>query len=322
MADVPKVPGPTPQQPSRGPREPAKPGTDKFKELMKVGEPEEQQKKRPQQKEEEKEEKKAKAQPKEEGMKTPPLPKEPERTKEPEKLPHVKAGEPPQKKEFKPKKLPEKVPEPEEEEEEEAPPPAGEKEEQVEEQPPPPLFIPEKKVQPEKGPPEKKVAGPKHEKKIEKPTKEAEAPLTAGLGPLFIPPATESAPAYTLLKPEALALFEKMVSQIVVMHTSGITETTFTLDTPEFASSPFAGARVIIREYSTAPLVYNIEFEGSSQNIGTFAQNIGSLRAAFDSEKRNFAINRIDTRLLERGSERSRPVERKEKPSDKGEEGF
>jgi hypothetical protein len=109
-----------------------------------------------------------------------------------------------------------------------------------------------------------------------------------------------------------------MVSQIFIMQANGINETTIHLNTPEFASSMFAGAQIVIKEYSTAPLAFNIEFLGSPQNSLYFEQNIATLRAAFASEDRKYTINRIESRLL---SKQEKPLfHRKEKTSDKGKE--
>jgi hypothetical protein len=104
-----------------------------------------------------------------------------------------------------------------------------------------------------------------------------------------------------------------MVSQIVLMQTNGVNETTVTLSTPEFASSVFAGSQIIIREWSTAPLAYNIEFVGTDQNIPIFDRNIESLRAAFASEKRSYSINRIESRQR---TEKKPLFHRKEHPSE------
>jgi hypothetical protein len=147
----------------------------------------------------------------------------------------------------------------------------------------------------------------------------ATTPASTTLGPLFIAPPPQVAPAYTLLNGEMLALFEKMVSQIFIMQANGLNETTIHLNTSEFSSSIFSGAQIVIREYSTAPLAFNIEFLGTAQNTLYFEQNIASLRAAFASEKRNYSIHRIDSRLQQKGE---KPLfHRKEKTSDKEKEG-
>jgi hypothetical protein len=57
----------------------------------------------------------------------------------------------------------------------------------------------------------------------------APPPASSTLGPLFIAPPPQTAPAYTLLSGEMLALFEKMVSQIFIMQANGINETTIHL---------------------------------------------------------------------------------------------
>jgi len=116
------------------------------------------------------------------------------------------------------------------------------------------------------------------------------------LGPFFIPPAAETAPGYTQMKPEIFALFEKMVSTIMVMHDSGVTETVIHLSPADF--SLFAGAQIVVREFSTAPKAFNIEFQGNAQNTVLFDQNMGDLMAAFQYGNYNFKINRMESSLL------------------------
>ncbi|HEX2580063.1 MAG TPA: hypothetical protein VHK67_06660 [Rhabdochlamydiaceae bacterium] len=158
----------------------------------------------------------------------------------------------------------------------------------------------------------------KERKEAKAPDQPFAPPATSTLGPLFIPPAPSVSPAYTHLSPEMLLLFEKMISQIFIMQASGVNETVIHLNTPEFSSSIFAGAQIVIKEFSTAPLAFNIEFLGSLQNSLYFEQNIASLRAAFASEDRKYSINRIESRLL---SKQEKPLfRRKEKTSDKGKE--
>ena len=144
-------------------------------------------------------------------------------------------------------------------------------------------------------------------------------PAATTLGPLFIAPAPEVAPAYTHLSNEMLALFEKMISQIFIMQANGVKMRPPSISTLQNLLPPsLPELKIVIKEYSTAPLAFNIEFLGSPQNSLYFEQNIASLRAAFASEDRKYSINRIDSRLL---SKQEKPLfHRKEKAADKGKE--
>ncbi|HKZ00289.1 MAG TPA: hypothetical protein VJ112_03885, partial [Rhabdochlamydiaceae bacterium] len=89
-----------------------------------------------------------------------------------------------------------------------------------------------------------------------------------------------------------------MVGVITVMSSSGVTETVITLNSPQFASSVFFGAQIIIQEYSTAPKAFNIQLNGNPQALDIFQGNADDLMAAFQYGNYNFKINRLDTGLL------------------------
>ncbi len=133
------------------------------------------------------------------------------------------------------------------------------------------------------------------------------APASSTLGPLFLTAPAETAPAYALLDAQTLALFEKMVSLITILKDSGVTETTLHLTGPEFANSQYYGAQVTIREYSTAPLSYNIEFFGNPLATDLFRKNLTQLRSSFNDPKYRFRINRLEASIsrVERKKESS-----------------
>ncbi len=117
-----------------------------------------------------------------------------------------------------------------------------------------------------------------------------------------IPMAAETPPAappppYTYLHPQVLDLFERMAGVITVMTSSGITETTIQLTAPQFASSIFFGAQIIIQEFSTAPRAFNIQLVGTPQAVSLFQSNADDLMAAFQNGNYNFKVNRLDTRI-------------------------
>lgn len=328
MADVTKVSGPIPNEPSRESRE-IKPGTDKFKDLMKIDKSGEREKKKKKRQEEAEEDTKAELRT---GSTTPDRVSEAKKAQDFKKIQKIGESE-------KRQSMAQKRAEESSAAEEAAAAEVTQKKiesfnlDQVES-----VALEKKGATPsytgqvqEKEAVQEKIEAAEEKKQeeavqirkqikkeIAKPSPMATTPAATPLGPLFIAPAPQTTPAYMQLSSEMLALFEKMVSQIFIMQTNGINETTIHLNTPEFASSIFSGAQIVIKEYSTAPLTFNIEFLGSTQNTLYFEQNIGSLRAAFASEERKYSINRIESRLLQK---QEKPhFHRKEKPSDKGKE--
>ncbi len=139
-------------------------------------------------------------------------------------------------------------------------------------------------------------------------------PLPAAPIPLFLPSASEVPAPSSLLSAAMLEMFEKMVGILSVMTAGGISETTIHLDSAAFANSIFAGASIVIREFSTAPKAFNVEFQGNAQNTALFQANVTDLLAAFQNGNYNFKINRIDTSL----GANDRPLfHRKEAPCEK-----
>lgn len=94
-------------------------------------------------------------------------------------------------------------------------------------------------------------------------------------------------------------VFNKMVGVMTVMQlTPGIQETSFILNGPQFASSVFFGSQIIIQEFSTAPLMFNVQLNGSQQAVSLFQKNLGDLIAAFQGGQYAFKINRLETGYL------------------------
>ena len=117
-------------------------------------------------------------------------------------------------------------------------------------------------------------------------------------GPPVLPPAPETLPAYANLHPQVMEIFDRMVGVMTVMTMSGMTETTITLNAPQFASSVFFGSQIIIREFSTAPRAFNIQLNGTPQAVALFQGNIDDLMAAFSAGNYNFRVNRLETGYL------------------------
>jgi hypothetical protein len=104
--------------------------------------------------------------------------------------------------------------------------------------------------------------------------------------------------SYVRLDPQVMALYERMMGVIVVMSASDKTETTMTLNAPQFASSVFFGSQIIIQEYSTAPQTFNIQINGSPQAVALFQGNADDLMAAFQYGNQNFKVNRLEMGYL------------------------
>jgi hypothetical protein len=64
-------------------------------------------------------------------------------------------------------------------------------------------------------------------------------------------------------------------------------------------SSPprFSLSQIVIREFSTAPKAFNVEFVGSPQALALIQQNVPALLGAVQQGNFNFSINRFDVKL-------------------------
>jgi hypothetical protein len=98
---------------------------------------------------------------------------------------------------------------------------------------------------------------------------------------------------------------------MIVMSSSNEVETTLFLDNP---SSIFCGSRITIREFSTAPKVFNIEIASNAQTIATLDAARSDLLAAFQNGKFNFSVHRFDTEV-QRSEER--PIFHRRENSDR-----
>jgi hypothetical protein len=127
----------------------------------------------------------------------------------------------------------------------------------------------------------------------------APAGTTGELAGTAAPPqASETLPSYTNLHPQVMEIFDRMVGVMTVMNMTGMTETTLTLNAPQFASSVFFGTQIIIQEYSTAPQAFNIQLNGTPQAVALFQGNVDDLMAAFQAGNYNFRVNRLETGYL------------------------
>ena len=305
MNDISKLSGGNPLDPGPGAQGPLKPGTDKFKEMMKVGDSEKRQKRGKKRQSESEEDLKAEL-----ATRAASSEKEIEGAHKKNKIPKIQqVGESEKRQPSAQKRAEEVAPEKVTTSHEKITQVRIEGEleeletrlENLTYQGDANSIVFEEKIEEEmqqvedKQEPAAKLAVKKE--KIQQEAIPAVFPASSALGPSFIAPASETPPAYATLNPEVLALFEKMVGVISVMKESGIKETIIHLNSAEYANSRFAGSEIIIREFNTAPLAYNIELVGTPQNAALFEQNVGALMSAFQTGKYGFTVNRIDTRV-------------------------
>jgi len=79
---------------------------------------------------------------------------------------------------------------------------------------------------------------------------------------------------------------------------NGIKETSVRLDGTSFIGSPLQGVELIIKEFSTAPAIFNIEFRGSVSAIAFLQPHLVTLSAALHSDKKKeFLIHRVELEL-------------------------
>lgn len=99
------------------------------------------------------------------------------------------------------------------------------------------------------------------------------------------------------LSPEIEAIFEKMASCMLVMTSSREVKTTLCLDHPRFASSVFFGSKITIREFSTAPKMFNVEIVSNPLATAMIDAAHNDLLSAFQYGKFPFSIQRLDTQI-------------------------
>jgi hypothetical protein len=145
----------------------------------------------------------------------------------------------------------------------------------------------------------------KEEKKSSEPSSEEScgfaciAPSTSPFAGMQILSLASPVAGVSALTTEMEVLFEKMASTMLVMTSSGEQETTLFLDGAQFSSSPFFGTRITIKEFSTAPKIFNVEIASQQAALHVLAAHTGSLMAAFESNKFSFSVHRLTTQLQE-----------------------
>ena len=112
-----------------------------------------------------------------------------------------------------------------------------------------------------------------------------------GLSPSNAPP-----PPY--LDPKVWALVDQIVGAIIYSINNGEKTTTVLLNVPP--SHVLHQTEITIREFSTAPLAYNVQINGTAQAIALIDANLNNLRTLFDTRNYKFKIHRLETGYVRR----------------------
>lgn len=116
-------------------------------------------------------------------------------------------------------------------------------------------------------------------------------------------------------------ILTESTSSITHCIQEGVKETSLRLEGPAFQSSPFQGMELVIKEFSTAPLVFNVEFRGSPSAISVLKPNLPNLCAAFHgmNKPEGYAIHRIDTSIETSSEDASSFLFHRKSPAEEGE---
>jgi len=93
------------------------------------------------------------------------------------------------------------------------------------------------------------------------------------------------------------AVIECAAQGITHIVTNGLQETTLILDGPLFKHTPLSGVKLTVREYSTAPLAFNIHFECAPAALAYLQPHLKTLTTVFQSQKQSFSIQSVDADL-------------------------
>lgn len=94
------------------------------------------------------------------------------------------------------------------------------------------------------------------------------------------------------IAPEFVEFFEKGIHAMSHMTIGGVSETTFFLDSPQFA-----GAKIVITEFNTAPKAFNISLIGAPEMVKCFQLHAPDLIAAFQKSPFNFSVHRLESHI-------------------------
>jgi hypothetical protein len=99
---------------------------------------------------------------------------------------------------------------------------------------------------------------------------------------------------YHRLHPEMNQFFKELVSELVLLNSSGKSETMITIASPHLQTSPLYGMQILITEYSSAPKSFNVELYASPTALALVAPHIKEFTSTFDKNKFAFDIHRLE----------------------------
>jgi hypothetical protein len=94
------------------------------------------------------------------------------------------------------------------------------------------------------------------------------------------------------LSPDAALLFEKMASSMLILYSSGDQETTLFVDNHD---SIFCGTRITIKEFSTAPKIFNVHISSNPSSLHLINAHKAALLNSFEQSKFPFSVHRLET---------------------------
>lgn len=106
--------------------------------------------------------------------------------------------------------------------------------------------------------------------------------------------AIEGGSAYDRLHPEIASVFERVVSEMILIDACNEKHAVLTLNSPAFSNSIFFGTKVLISEFSTAPKVFNVQFIGSQAAAQVFQTHAPEFYRTFQSQSFDFSIHQFD----------------------------
>jgi hypothetical protein len=95
-----------------------------------------------------------------------------------------------------------------------------------------------------------------------------------------------------LLSADAALLFEKMASSMLILYSSGDQETTLFVDNLD---SIFCGTRITIKEFSTAPKIFNVHITSNPSSLHLINAHKAALLNSFEQGKFPFSVHRLET---------------------------
>jgi hypothetical protein len=95
-----------------------------------------------------------------------------------------------------------------------------------------------------------------------------------------------------VLSADAALLFEKMASSMLILYSTGDQETTLFVDNRD---SIFCGTRITIKEFSTAPKIFNVHITSNPSSLHLINAHKAALLSSFEQSKFPFSVHRLET---------------------------